>query len=203
MAKLSEEHGKKIDQIVMVEDFGGLTWRQASPAALDAFKQVTSHHSFICVVVTCCILKHYTTLHYTTPHHTTNHYHSQHQNQVMFIGENYYPEFLRKYYILNPPKILPILYSMLSRFVDPKTLAKVVILPNNKEEAERILLDALGEDNMPAEFGGKCECEDGCIPPGGPFSDEREDGTTVNPVNVTVLRKCNSLLPSPFFSKSL
>jgi len=52
MAKLSEEHGKKIDQIVMVEDFGGLTWRQASPAALDAFKQVTApfpHHLFVCL----------------------------------------------------------------------------------------------------------------------------------------------------------
>lgn len=107
----------------------------------------------------------------------------------MLIGESYYPELLKKYYILNPPKILPILYNMLSRFVDPKTLAKVVILPKDKDIAFKILADAIGEENIPAVFGGECECEGGCLPPGGPFSDTRDNGTTVNPVTVSVSRR--------------
>jgi len=75
---------------------------------------------------------------------------------------------------------------MVSPWLDPATLAKVSILGADYKDA---LLQDIPEENLPVEFGGKCECEGGCVPGGGTYKDAKEDGTTLNPVEVTVGRK--------------
>jgi hypothetical protein len=47
----------------------------------------------------------------------------------------------------------------------------------------------IDEEHLPAEYGGECACEGGCIPGGGKFVDLKDDGTTYNPAEVSIGRK--------------
>jgi hypothetical protein len=44
-------------------------------------------------------------------------------------------------------------------------------------------------ENLPEEYGGKSTCEGGCVPGGGKFCDQKDDGTSYNPLQATVGRK--------------
>ncbi|ELR15902.1 CRAL/TRIO domain containing protein [Acanthamoeba castellanii str. Neff] len=67
----------------------------------------------------------------------------------------------------------------------PDTL-KVKIMGGDYKDA---LLEVIDEENLPEEYGGKSTCEGGCVPGGGKFCDQKDDGTSYNPLQATVGRK--------------
>ncbi|XP_023513874.1 SEC14 cytosolic factor isoform X2 [Cucurbita pepo subsp. pepo] len=65
----------------------------------------------------------------------------------------YYPERLAKCYILNMPRFFISVWRMVSRFLEKVTLEKIVIVSN--EEERKSMIEEIGEEVLPAEYGGK------------------------------------------------
>ena len=75
------------------------------------------------------------------------------------ISQNYYPERLGKLYIINAPWGFAGVFSVVKRFLDPVTVAKIHVLGGSYQKE---LLTQVPEENLPKEFGGKCQCSSGC-----------------------------------------
>lgn len=75
------------------------------------------------------------------------------------IGQNYYPETMGKFYIINSPWMFSTIWSVIKGWLDPVTVAKINI-PSGDGKKE--LLAQIPEENLPSDFGGKCKCNGGC-----------------------------------------
>ncbi|KAI5119615.1 hypothetical protein M0805_007879 [Coniferiporia weirii] len=75
------------------------------------------------------------------------------------IGQNYYPETMGKFYIINAPWMFATVWKVIKGWLDPVTVAKINIPSGNGREA---LLAQIPAENLPAEFGGLCKCAGGC-----------------------------------------
>ena len=88
---------------------------------------------------------------------------------VSAISQNYYPERLGKLYIINAPWGFAGVFSVVKRFLDPVTVNKIHVLGSGYEKE---LLGQVPAENLPKQFGGKCECEGGCaLSDAGPWQD--------------------------------
>ncbi|KAJ9603599.1 cytosolic factor, phosphatidylinositol/phosphatidylcholine transfer protein [Cladophialophora chaetospira] len=83
---------------------------------------------------------------------------------VSAISQDHYPERLGKLYIINAPWGFSSVFSFVKSFLDPITVAKIHVLGSGYQKE---LLGQVPAENLPKEFGGKCECKGGCQ-----FSDE-------------------------------
>ena len=79
--------------------------------------------------------------------------------QASAISQNYYPERLGKLYIINAPWGFSTVFSVVKGFLDPVTVKKIHVLGSGYESE---LLAQVPAENLPTQFGGKCECEGGC-----------------------------------------
>jgi hypothetical protein len=79
--------------------------------------------------------------------------------RASFISQNYYPERLGKLYIINAPWGFSSAFSVVKKFLDPVTVAKIHILGSGYEKE---LLSQVPKENLPKRFGGTCECPGGC-----------------------------------------
>lgn len=97
--------------------------------------------------------------------------------QTTDVSQNYYPERLGKLYIINAPWGFSTVFSVIKGFLDPVTVKKIHVLGSGYESE---LLAQVPAENLPKQFGGKCECEGegGCM-----FSDMGpwKDPQWVNP----------------------
>jgi hypothetical protein len=75
------------------------------------------------------------------------------------ISQNYYPERLGHMYIINAPWGFSSVFSVVKKFLDPVTVAKIHILGSGFKDE---LLKQVPKENLPKKFGGTCECEGGC-----------------------------------------
>jgi hypothetical protein len=88
---------------------------------------------------------------------------------VSTISQNYYPERLGKMYVINAPWGFSSVFSMVKKFLDPVTSAKIHVLGSGYQKE---LLAQVPAENLPKEFGGTCECEKGCaLSDAGPWWD--------------------------------
>lgn len=78
---------------------------------------------------------------------------------VSGISQNYYPERLGKMYVINAPWGFSGVFSVVKKFLDPVTSAKIHVLGSGYEKE---LLAQIPAENLPKAFGGKCECAGGC-----------------------------------------
>ena len=76
------------------------------------------------------------------------------------ILQNYYPERLGKLYIINAPWGFSSVFAVVKRFLDPVTVAKIMVLGGGYESE---LLAQVPKENLPKYFGGECECDEGCM----------------------------------------
>jgi len=79
-----------------------------------------------------------------------------------YIDQNYYPETLATLYLINCPSFFPWFWSLAKAFLAPATQAKVRILG---KDFQKTLVDELGAECLPVEYGGTCSCPGGCCPP--------------------------------------
>ena len=62
-------------------------------------------------------------------------------------------------YIINAPWGFSTAFSVVKKFLDPVTVAKIHILGAGYQKE---LLAQVPAENLPKMFGGTCECEGGC-----------------------------------------
>lgn len=72
--------------------------------------------------------------------------------EASHIGQNFYPERMGKFYVINAPFGFSAIWSVIKRFLDPVTVEKIFIL-GSKYQSE--LLKQIPEENLPVQFGGK------------------------------------------------
>lgn len=106
--------------------------------------------------------------------------------KIIAMDQNNYPDTLKAYYVINAPSLVSVGWSMIKPLLDARTRNKVKIMGGDYKDA---LLEVIDEENLPEEYGGKSTCEGGCVPGGGKFCDQKDDGTSYNPLQATVGRK--------------
>lgn len=79
--------------------------------------------------------------------------------QASAISQNYYPERLGKLYVINAPWGFSGAFSVVKKFLDPVTVAKIHVLGSNYQKE---LLAQIPKENLPKQFGGECACPGGC-----------------------------------------
>ncbi|XP_045172153.2 SEC14-like protein 2 isoform X1 [Mercenaria mercenaria] len=77
---------------------------------------------------------------------------------IVDASESRYPEVLRRAFVINSPKIFPIIWSIVRPFLHENTANKVVVLSGNYKEA---LLKEISPDQLPACYGGTLTDPDG------------------------------------------
>lgn len=85
------------------------------------------------------------------------------------LSQNYYPERLGKLYIINAPWGFSGAFSVIKKFLDPVTVAKIHVLGSGFEKE---LAAQIPKENLPQRFGGTCACPGGCeFSDDGPWQD--------------------------------
>lgn len=79
--------------------------------------------------------------------------------QASSIGQDRYPECMGRFYIINAPWAFSAVWSIIRPWLDEVTVSKIDILGSAYKEK---LLEQISEENLPKEFGGKCNCVEGC-----------------------------------------
>jgi hypothetical protein len=79
--------------------------------------------------------------------------------QASTIGQNYYPERMGKFFIINAPLLFSSVWSLVKPMLDEVTAAKIVILG---PKYQKVLLEHIDADSLPSKFGGRCNCANGC-----------------------------------------
>ena len=75
------------------------------------------------------------------------------------IGQDRYPECMGKFYIINAPWAFSAVWSAVKPWLDEATVAKIDILGSNYKDK---LLAQIPAENLPKDFGGKCQCSPSC-----------------------------------------
>lgn len=78
------------------------------------------------------------------------------------IGQNYYPERMGKFYIINAPMMFSGTWNIVKRWLDPVTVSKIKIIGRNEKAVREALLEEIPAENLPVEFGGTCKCPGSC-----------------------------------------
>lgn len=90
------------------------------------------------------------------------------------IGQNYYPERMGKFYVINAPFGFSTVFSMIRPFLDPVTVDKIHILGSKYQDE---LLKQIPAENLPKKFGGQSESEGGVeLADDGPWREEKYIG---------------------------
>ncbi|CAE6532270.1 unnamed protein product [Rhizoctonia solani] len=91
--------------------------------------------------------------------------------QASAIGQNYYPETMGKFYIINAPYLFSGVWALVKPWLDEVTVAKIAILGGGYKDT---LLQQIPVENLPADFGGACKCPGGCsLSDQGPWNDPK------------------------------
>ena len=85
------------------------------------------------------------------------------------VSQDYYPERLGKLFVINAPWGFSSAFSIVKKFLDPVTVAKIHILGSNYQDE---LQKQVPVENLPTYLGGTCECKEGCtFSDAGPWQD--------------------------------
>ncbi|XP_057372019.1 SEC14-like protein 2 [Daphnia carinata] len=81
--------------------------------------------------------------------------------QLLQMNEANYPEFLRRIFVINAPKVFSIMYSLAKPFMHEKTRKKVHIYSHDAEQWKAALLEDFDPQELPACYGGTLTDPDG------------------------------------------
>lgn len=74
--------------------------------------------------------------------------------EASYIGQNYYPERMGKFYLINAPFGFSTAFRLFKPFLDPVTVSKIFILGSSYKKE---LLAQIPAENLPTKFGGLSE----------------------------------------------
>ncbi|KAJ8374144.1 hypothetical protein SKAU_G00047240 [Synaphobranchus kaupii] len=81
------------------------------------------------------------------------------------VVEANYPETLGRLLIVRAPRVFPVLWTLISPFINENTRQKFLVYSGNSYHGEGGLEDHIGKDIIPDFLGGDCLCS---VPEGGP-----------------------------------
>jgi hypothetical protein len=81
--------------------------------------------------------------------------------QLVQMYESNYPESLRRVFVINAPKILPILWSMVIPFMHQRTRDKIQVYGHDSKQWKAALLADIDPDQLPVCYGGTLTDLDG------------------------------------------
>ncbi|XP_062342181.1 SEC14-like protein 1 [Osmerus eperlanus] len=84
--------------------------------------------------------------------------------RIIEVVEANYPETLGRLLILRAPRVFPVLWTLVSPFIDENTRRKFLIYAGNDYQGPGGLVDYIDMEIIPDFLGGDCMCE---IPEGG------------------------------------
>ncbi|ODV90282.1 hypothetical protein CANCADRAFT_2014 [Tortispora caseinolytica NRRL Y-17796] len=94
--------------------------------------------------------------------------------ETSVIGQNYYPERMGKFYMINAPFGFATAFKIIRPLLDPVTVEKIFILSSNYKSE---LLKQIPAENLPDFLGGNCRCPEGCqFSDAGPWHDPQYIG---------------------------
>jgi len=79
--------------------------------------------------------------------------------RTISIAQDYYPETLGMMFVINAPLLFTSTWGMIKPLLDPVTISKIKIIGSGYQKE---LLSFVDAENLPAEFGGTCNCPGGC-----------------------------------------
>lgn len=118
------------------------------------------------------------------------HFHTQGMNvlkTVVQIDEANYPETLRKYYVINAPRIFTMLWRIVKPWLDENTLAKIKI---HGKDFLKALQEDIDIENIPTDLGGNLDCP---LPGGTAFSFQAGEDSDM--INVAIPRRTKHEVP--------
>ncbi|XP_027034338.1 SEC14-like protein 1 isoform X2 [Tachysurus fulvidraco] len=84
--------------------------------------------------------------------------------RIIEVVEANYPETLGRLLILRAPRVFPVLWTLVSPFIDENTRKKFLIYAGNDYQGPGGLVDYIDKEVIPDFLGGECMCE---VPEGG------------------------------------
>jgi hypothetical protein len=88
------------------------------------------------------------------------------------IGQDYYPECMGKFYIINAPYLFNGVWMLVKPLLDEVTVKKIEIMSNGHKE---VLGKQIPPQNLPKMWGGLCDCPGGCeLSDEGPWKEEED-----------------------------
>ncbi|KAF9000746.1 CRAL-TRIO domain-containing protein [Cyathus striatus] len=84
---------------------------------------------------------------------------STYVSEASSIGQNRYPETMGKFYIINAPWAFSAVWAIIKPWLDEVTVKKINILGSGYKDE---LLKQIPAENLPQDFGGTCNCPEGC-----------------------------------------
>ena len=94
---------------------------------------------------------------------------SEFVKRLMHMGQFYYPSILGKQYIINAPALFSIFWTFAKHFLHPATQERIEISHGLNQKK---LIQEIGVDNLPKEYGGQVETDVRTNP--GPWDAELE-----------------------------
>ncbi|KAI1291317.1 CRAL-TRIO domain-containing protein [Xylaria venustula] len=80
--------------------------------------------------------------------------------QTSSMSNDNYPERMGKMFVINLHWTQGLAWKFIKGFLDPATAAKIFVYTTSEAKTE--LPKHIPIENLPASFGGKCQCEGGC-----------------------------------------
>ncbi|KAL6942925.1 cytosolic factor, phosphatidylinositol/phosphatidylcholine transfer protein [Hanseniaspora osmophila] len=77
--------------------------------------------------------------------------------EASYIGQNYYPEIMGRFYLINAPFGFSTAFKLFKPFLDPVTVSKIFILGSSYKKD---LLKQIEAENLPVKFGGQSEVDE-------------------------------------------
>ncbi|XP_060748765.1 SEC14-like protein 1 [Tachysurus vachellii] len=84
--------------------------------------------------------------------------------RIIEVVEANYPETLGRLLILRAPRVFPVLWTLISPFIDENTRKKFLIYAGNDYQDSGGLVDYIDKEIIPDFLGGDCPCD---VPEGG------------------------------------
>ncbi|KAF4092678.1 hypothetical protein AMELA_G00023480 [Ameiurus melas] len=84
--------------------------------------------------------------------------------RIIEVVEANYPETLGRLLILRAPRVFPVLWTLISPFIDENTRKKFLIYAGNDYQDSGGLVDYIDKEFIPDFLGGDCPCQ---VPDGG------------------------------------
>ncbi|XP_036445237.1 SEC14-like protein 1 [Colossoma macropomum] len=84
--------------------------------------------------------------------------------RIIEVVEANYPETLGRLLIVRAPRVFPVLWTLISPFIDENTRKKFLIYAGNDYQGSDGLVDYISRDFIPDFLGGDCQCD---VPEGG------------------------------------
>lgn len=74
--------------------------------------------------------------------------------EIVAINQNYYPDMLRKMWVINVPSIFYMSWKVIQLWLEPRTLVKITLCSGGIKEVEADVYKVVDRDAMPLRLGG-------------------------------------------------